>query len=179
MALTATMRRFQVELSDVDRGVYESLELRAAQHPSESDRYLTARMLAIALEYQDELQFGRGVSSPDEATIWAKDLTGQVKVWIEVGLPAPDRLHKITKEADEVIVYAHKDPEMMVAALKSADVHRIDEIKVYRIDEELLRPLSARVGKNNQWDILRSEGRIYVTVDGDSYEGAVVQVHPG
>ena len=178
MALSATMRRFQVELSDVDQGVYESLEVRAAQHPSESDRYLIARVLAFALEYQEDLHFGRGVSSPDEATISTTDLTGQTKLWIEVGLPAPERLHKIAKLADQVVVYTHKDPEMMVAALKNAEVYRSEEIEVFRIDEELLQPLRDRVGKNNYWDLLRSEGRVYVTVDGETFEGAVVRVHP-
>jgi hypothetical protein len=34
----------QIELSDVDRGVYESLDLRVARHPSESARYLLMRV---------------------------------------------------------------------------------------------------------------------------------------
>jgi uncharacterized protein YaeQ len=34
MAFTATMRRFEVALTDSDRGVYEALDLRVAQHPS-------------------------------------------------------------------------------------------------------------------------------------------------
>ena len=46
MALTATMHHIEVALSDVDRGVYEALDLRVAQHPSESMRYLLTRTLA-------------------------------------------------------------------------------------------------------------------------------------
>lgn len=172
------MRRFQVDLSDVDRGVYESLDFRAAQHPSESDRYLVARILAMALEYREDLHFGRGVSSPDEATISAADLTGHIELWIEVGLPAPERLHKITKQADEVLVYAHKDPEMMVAALQEAQIHRSEELKVFALDESLLQPLSECLSKNNRWELLRSEGRIYVTTEGKTFQGTALQVHP-
>jgi hypothetical protein len=43
MALTATIYNFDIDLSDSDRGVYETVALRVAQHPSESDEYLIAR----------------------------------------------------------------------------------------------------------------------------------------
>ena len=46
MALGATVHRFQIDLSDVDRGVYEALDLRVARHPSESVPYLLTRTLA-------------------------------------------------------------------------------------------------------------------------------------
>ena len=46
MALTATIFNFDIDLSDTDRNVYETLALRVAQHPSESDEYLIARLLA-------------------------------------------------------------------------------------------------------------------------------------
>ena len=49
MALTATMYRFEVDLSDVDRGVYEQFEVRAAQHPSESEEFFVTRVLAYVL----------------------------------------------------------------------------------------------------------------------------------
>ena len=40
MALTATIYNFDIDLADSDRGVYETIALRVAQHPSESDEYL-------------------------------------------------------------------------------------------------------------------------------------------
>ncbi|MBK6919031.1 MAG: YaeQ family protein [Deltaproteobacteria bacterium] len=45
------MRRFEVALSDSDRGVYEGLDLRVAQHPSACEPDLVARVLARALEH--------------------------------------------------------------------------------------------------------------------------------
>ena len=46
MALTATIHTFDISLSDVDRGCYETLALRVARHPSESEEYLVTRVLA-------------------------------------------------------------------------------------------------------------------------------------
>src|SRR5260221_10155643 len=40
MALTATMYRFSIQLSDVDRGVYETLDLHMARHPPGAGEYM-------------------------------------------------------------------------------------------------------------------------------------------
>ncbi len=78
---------FNVRLSHVDRGVYETLELRLARHPSESAEYLVTRLLAYCLEYREGIAFSKGLSEPDEPAIVVRDLTGALKGWIEVGAP--------------------------------------------------------------------------------------------
>src|SRR5919107_2661981 len=99
MALTATIHNFDIELADSDRGVYETLALRVARHPSESEEYLIARLLAYLLEYAEGIEFSRGVSDPDEPTIAVRDLTGVIKTWIDIGTPDAARLHKASKAA--------------------------------------------------------------------------------
>src|SRR5262245_47188834 len=112
MALPATMRKFEISLADSDREVYAPLELRVAQHPSESERYLIARVVARALEHADGLEFSKGgVSDDEEPALVQRDLTGELVAWIEVGSPTPDRLHKATKLAPRVVVYAWKSPD--------------------------------------------------------------------
>ena len=114
MALTATIHHFTIRLSDVDRGVYETLELKAAKHPSESDEYLVTRVLAC-LEYAEGIAFSRGLAEPDEPPIAVRDLTGALKAWIEIGSPDAARLHKAAKAAPRVAVYTHKDPAQLCA----------------------------------------------------------------
>src|SRR6185312_1467665 len=97
MALTATMYAFDVELADVDRGVYESLEIRAARHPSETEEYLLTRVLAYCLEYTEGLSFSRGLSSTDEPALSVRDLTGALQAWIDIGAPDAARLHRASK----------------------------------------------------------------------------------
>ena len=109
MALTATIYNFDIDLSDSDRGVYETVALRVAQHPSESDEYLIARVLAYLLEHAEGIDFSRGVSEPEEPMISVRDLTGKITSWIEIGTPDSARLHKASKAADRVAVYCHKE----------------------------------------------------------------------
>jgi uncharacterized protein YaeQ len=76
MALSATIYVFTVRLADADRGVYETLTLRMARHPSETAEYLLTRLLAYCLEYTEGIVFSKGLSDPDEPAIAVRDLTG-------------------------------------------------------------------------------------------------------
>ena len=134
MALTATIYNFDIDLSDSDRGVYETVALRVAQHPSESDEYLIARVLAYLLEHAEGIVFSRGVSEPEEPMISVRDLTGKIRSWIEIGTPDSARLHKASKAADRVAVYCHKEHAQWLKGLGAAGIHRADALELYAID---------------------------------------------
>jgi uncharacterized protein YaeQ len=163
MALSATMYRFAIDLSDVDRGVYEQLDLRAAQHPSESMSYLLTRVLAYCLSYEEGIAFSRGLSDPDEPALWVKDLQGVTQVWIEVGHPSPERLHKASKAVRRVCVYCHHDVQLLARAVRGQKVHRLAEIEVFAVDAALLDELEPLVERSNAWSIARNDGEIYIT----------------
>lgn len=94
MALTSTMYNVSIEVSDVDRGVYQTLDLRLAMHPSETAEYMATRLLAYCLEWEEGIEFTAGLSNGDEPAIVVRDLTGRITAWIEVGMPDADRLHR-------------------------------------------------------------------------------------
>src|SRR5687768_11659215 len=99
MALTATIYNLEIDLADADRRVYESLAMRVARHPSESEEYLVTRILAYALEFCEGIAFSSGLSDPDEPAISVRDLTGTIQSWIDIGIPDAARLHKASKVA--------------------------------------------------------------------------------
>lgn len=164
MALTATIFRFELNLSDVDRGVYEALELRVARHPSETDEHMVTRVLAMALEHREGLSFGRGISTPEDPALSAPGEHGTIALWIEIGHPAPERLHKITKAAADVAVYTHKDPAPLLTELGSGKVHRGDEVRVIAFEPAFIAALVGTLDRKNRWELLRNEGSLYVTV---------------
>jgi uncharacterized protein YaeQ len=171
MALTSTIHRFQIEVSDVDRSVYESVDIRVAQHPSESVPYLLTRVLAYVLELRLDLSFGRGLSNPDEPALSAPNDRGGLALWIEIGAPSAARMHKVAKQADEVRIYTHKDMELVLGALSGNEIHRAEEIEVVAIPGELLEPLGARLARKNTWELLRTEDNLYLTIDGETLQG--------
>jgi uncharacterized protein YaeQ len=177
VALTATLYSFEIDLAHVDRGIYESLALRVAQHPSESPDFLLARVLAYCLEYTDGIQFSpRGLSDPDEPALAVRDPTGALRVWIDIGVPEAARLHKAAKAAPRVVVYTHKEPARLVRLLAGERIHRGDALEIYGIDRELLAGWVSRLARRMTCALTVSEGQLYLTIGDVTLTGAIETV---
>jgi uncharacterized protein YaeQ len=175
MALPSTIYRFQIDVSDVDRNNYGSFEIRVAQHPSESDLYLVTRIIAYALHQADGVEFSRsGLCDPSDPPLLAQDLTGQMTMWIDIGQPSADRVHKAGKTADEVYIYTYKNPLHLMEAIAKADVHRADEIRCYSLEPDFLEPLGRDLTRNNKWTVVRTEGALFVETASGSHSGQLV-----
>lgn len=176
MALPSMVRRFRIELSDSDRGVYDTLDWRAAQHPSETDTYLVARVLARALEHAEGVDFSRGLSADDEPAIWQKSLTGETTAWIEVSSPSVDRLHRASKTGASVAVYGWKQVERLAREARERDIHRVEAIRFRELDVALLQAIEKTLDRNNDWAVTVAGGTLYVTIGKQSLEGALRDV---
>src|SRR5215467_15420667 len=177
MALQATIYNFDIELADSDRGVYESLALRVARHPSESEDHMIARLLAFLLEFVDGLAFSRGISDPDEPAIAVRDLTGAIDTWIDVGMPDAGRLHKASKAARRVVAYTYKDPRQFLDQLAGEKIHRADKLELYAIDRALVSALVARLDRRVAFSVSVADRELYVAIGTENLRGAVVQLH--
>ena len=175
MALTATIYNFDIDLVDSDRGVYESLSLRVACHPSESKEYLVTRVLAYAMECTDGIQFSRGLSDPDEPTIAIRDLTGALRVWIEIGNPDAARLHKASKASPRVVVYSHKDPAQLLNRLSRERIHRAEAVELYAIDRTLIDAFAARLERRMAFSLAVTDRELYLSIGQETITGRVVR----
>src|ERR1041384_6853004 len=177
MALTPTIYNFDIELADSDRGVYESLALRVARHPSESEEHLIARLLAYLLEFVGGIAFSRGISDPDEPAIAVRDLTGAIDTWIDVGTPDAARLHKASKAAARVVVYTHKDPRPFLNRLAGEKIHRAEQLELYAIDRALISALVARLDRRVAFSVSVADRELFVAIGTENLGGAVVRLH--
>jgi uncharacterized protein YaeQ len=176
MALTATIYNVDVELADSDRNVYESLALRLARHPSESDEYLVARLLAYLVEYAEGIEFSRGVSDPDVPAIVIRDLTGRIDTWIEVGTPDAERLHRASKAAPRVVVYTHKDPGQFLKQLAGERIHRAEELELYALDRTFVGSLAARLERRLTLTVSIAGREIYVSLGAETLSAPIVRL---
>jgi uncharacterized protein YaeQ len=175
VALTATIYNFDVQLADVDRGVYESLAFKVACQPSETEEYLMSRVLAYCLEYEEGISFSRGIAEADVPALAVRDLTGAMRVWIDVGAPDAARLHKASKAAPRVAVYTHREPRHVLQPLAGERIHRADELELYAVDRDLIAGLVARLDRRNEWALSVTERHVYVVVDGETIEGEITR----
>lgn len=176
MALTATIYNFDVDLADMDRHVYESLALRVARHPSESEEYLVARLFAYLLEFTQGIEFSRGVSTPEEPAIAVRDLTGALIAWIDIGTPDAERLHKASKSAARVAVYTHKDPAQWLKQLAGRKIHNADALELYAIDRGLVSALVSRLERRIALTVAVSARELSVSIGADTLTGSVVRL---
>jgi uncharacterized protein YaeQ len=165
-----------VELSDVDRGVYETLELKMAQHPSETPEYMVARLFAYCLEYTEGIEFTQGLSAGDEPAIVVKDLTGKITAWIEVGLPTADRLHRASKAAERVAVYTHRDMRQLAGLLEGKKIHRREDLAVYPLDKKFVAEVAERLDRRMKMSLSITEQHVYLDINGETFTTVIERV---
>lgn len=175
MALSSTVYRLQIALSDVDRSVYEALDLRLARHPSESARFMFTRVIAYCLLFEEGIAFGKGLSDADEPAVVVRDLRGDLKTWVDVGTPSPERLHRASKAAERVVVFTQHDPALLIKAVRGKGVHRADDIELYALEPVFLDALDAASDRNARWELVHTAGQLYVTIGGKVIEGGVTR----
>ena len=176
MALSATIYHFSIQLSDVDRGVYEALALKVARHPSESEAYLLTRVLAYCLEFAEGIGFSRGISDPDQPALSVRDLTGALKVWIDIGSPDAARLHKAAKAAPRVAVYTHKAPEQVRRRLAGERIHRTEALELYAIDREIIAGLARHLERRTAFDLSVTDRHLFISIGDATLSGAVERI---
>jgi len=176
VAAGAVIYNFVVQLSDVDRGVYDELTLRVARHPSETDAYMLTRVLAYCLEYTEGIAFSEGISSTDEPALFVRDLTGRLTTWIEIGAPDAERLHYASKLADRTTVYTHRDPQKVLAALAGKKIHQSEQITLQSFDPAFIEAAVAGLERRTTMSVSRVEGQLYLEVNGTTLS-CVVEVH--
>ncbi len=173
MALTATLYTFSIQLADMDRSVYADFELRVARQPSETEEFMAMRVLAYCLEYEDGIALTEGVAAVDQPAVWVRDLTGQVTAWIEVGAPTAERVHRGSKLAGRAAVYAHRDPQTLLAQIAGARIHRAEHIPVYSVERAFLSEFSQRLQRRSRIALSVTERQLYADVDGHSLATAI------
>ena len=164
MALTATIFKAALEVSDLDRNVYGEFHLTLARHPSETDERMMVRLLAFALNADASLAFGRGVSTEGEPDLWRKDLTDAIEVWIQLGQPDEKEIRRACARASQVILYPYSGHGAAIwweqVAGKCATLDNLTVIDIAPASVQALATLAARSMTLN---CLIQDGAVWVT----------------
>jgi uncharacterized protein YaeQ len=165
LAQSTTLYRFHIDLSDVDQGLYKTLDLRLAMHPSESNAYLVTRLIAFVLNEREFLEFApEGLGDPDAPAISIRTSGGDIPLWIEIGNPSARKLHKAAKAARQVKVYTYKDPAVLLKDIRENKVFHAESIEIFSIDPKFLETLAARLERKNAWGIILHEGTLNISI---------------
>ena len=165
MALKATIFKAELTVSDLDRGHFETHSLTIARHPSETDERLMVRLLAFALNADERLAFGRGLSSEGEADLVLTDLTGAIDLWIDVGLPDEREIRKASGRAGRVAVYIYGTGAHLWWRQNAAALERLANVAVVEFPVEITRAMAARAARNMKFQCTIQDGHVWLADD--------------
>jgi uncharacterized protein YaeQ len=163
MALNATIFKFDLTITDMDRGYYASHALVLARHPSETDERMMVRLLAFALNASEALAFGRGLSSEDEPDVWEKDLTGAIQLWIEVGLPEEKAVRKACGRSTQVCIYAYGRGAGRWWQDAQSGLTRPDNLTVIELPQAATQAMAALAQRTLQLQCTVQDGTVWLT----------------
>ncbi len=171
MALKATIYKAELQLADMDRNHYADLALTIARHPSETDERMMVRVLMYALYAQDGIALAKGLSDVDEPAVWVKDMTGAIKLWIDIGQPDETRLRKACGRSEQVVVVCHSSSCEIWWKQVEDRLARLRNLTVLRLPAPTAQALAALAERTMRLQCLVQDGAISLSTD-----AAVVEV---
>ena len=184
MALKATIHKAQLQLADMDRGVYTDHALTVARHPSETDERMMVRLLAYALHApadadQGGLELAKSLWDTDEPDLWQKDLTGRIVHWIDVGQPDDKRLMKACGRAERVSVISFSASTPLWWSAIRNKLSRARNLSVWRLPAEQSAELAGLAERSMQLQVTVQDGRVWVGNGASSVEIEPERLMPG
>ena len=172
MALKATIFKAELDVSDMDRHYYASHALTLARHASETDERMMVRLLAFALNADEQLSFSEGMDNPDDPALWRKDLTGAIEQWIDVGQPDEKRLMRACGRAEQVLVYSYATAAPIWWGQVAPKLQRAKNLSVFHLPHTA--DLARLAAKTMSLQVMRTEGQIFVTAGEETVEVEMV-----
>ena len=166
MAQKATIYKVELSVADMDRDYYETHNLTVAKHPSETDERLMVRILAFALNAHEQLEFTRGISTDDEPDIWQKSLSGELELWVTLGLPGEKIVRQSCGKANEVIVYCYggRTAEVWWEKIKNSTT-RFDNLQVTNFSKKDTSDLGRMASRLMKLQVNIQDGDVMISVD--------------
>ena len=185
MAAKSTIFKATLQISDMERHYYQDHNLTIARHPSETDERMMVRLLAFAMNAHERLEFGRGLSTEDEADLWQKDLTGGSAFCYfldsggDVGMPDERLVRKACGRSQQVTVYCYggRIAEMW-AEQHSAQFARQNNLRIVNLLPDHTQALAVLAQRNMTLHCLVQDGLVSFSDDSQAVELEPVLLYP-
>ena len=168
MALKATIYKASIHLSDMDRNYYDTLQLTIAQHPSETDQRMMLRIIAFVLNAHGDLQFGRGVSDEDEATIWQINYSKEIELWIELGTIDEKRIKKACNRSKQMKLYCYGRSVEPWWKQIGSKLQQFDNLSIEQFSMATIESLIKLIDRNMEFQCSIQDGQLWLTAGDDT-----------
>ena len=181
MAQAPTLHEFALTLHHIDRGIEQELKIRTARHPSETAERLWLRLLAFAWQWEERLTFGPGLGDPDAPDLEARDLTGQLTLWLRVGKADPPLIQRAAdRNRGARVAVLFESPERLASFLATATedgIGRLANVALAAVDPAFLAALGEHDERRARVTLTLVGDHFYADLDGESFDGALTLGH--
>lgn len=178
MALKATINKVSLSLSDMDNHKYQDYSFTVAQHPSETDQRMMLRILAFALNANEQLEFTKGLCADDEPELWQKSLSDEIELWIELGLPDEKRIKKACNRAEQVLLYTYGEGDQSVWLDKNQNkLHNYSNLTCISIKANESQQLATLAARSMRFTVTIQDGQVWINSDDTSVMVEPIVIH--
>jgi len=168
MALKSTIYKASIELADMDRNYYDSLQLTIAQHPSETEQRLMIRIIAYILNAHPDLKFGKGLSDEDEASLWQINYSDEINLWVELGQPDEKRLKKAANQAKKVKLYCYGSSSTTWWSQVETHLKKFNRLNVELFNQSTCDSLTKLLSRNMDFQCSIQDGQLWLSSDNET-----------
>jgi uncharacterized protein YaeQ len=176
MALRATIYKADLQIADMDRHYYADHALTIARHPSETDERMMARVLAYAVYAREGIAFTKGLFDVDEPEVWVKSLTGEIKLWIDLGQPDEARIRRACSRAEQVVVLCYGSGCEVWWKQIASKLTRFSHLTVLQLPADTTQALAALAARGMRLQCMVQDGEIWLNSDTESVPVKLVRL---
>ncbi len=163
MALSSTIFKANLQISDMDRHYYAEHQLTLARHPSETDERMMVRLLAFALNADEHLSFTKGLCDDEEPALWQKSYSDEIELWVDVGQPDERRLRKACSRAAQVSLYLYGGRTAEQWWQRNVNkLQRFSNLSVIEIPETACQEMASLVQRSMQLQCTVQDGELWL-----------------
>lgn len=180
MAKSATIVKAKLAVNDLNRHHYQNYNLTLAQHPSETTQRFMLRVLAFALNASDTLSFTKGLCADDEPELWQKNLSDEIQLWIELGLPDEKRIKKACTQAKQAILYAYGENNQQIWWQKmQSSAAKFNNLQIVSIAYTQSQALANLFARNLDLTFTIEDNQVWVSSEQENCEINLTNLNSG
>ncbi len=164
MAQKATIYKADINLANMDLGVYLDQSLTIAQHPSETLQRMMLRIVAWAMHGNEQLNFTKGLCDEDEPELWQVNYSDEIELWIDLGLPDEKRLKKASVRAQHAVLFAYgENAAAQWWSQQQTTAQKYNNLTIYMVSDATMAALADLATRTMQLQFSISDGEIWLS----------------
>jgi len=90
----------------------------------------------------------------------------------EVDVPM-STFYNLPATGERVTLFTHVELPLLLREAATRPIHRVEDIVVYRLEAAFLDAFQQKLDKNCAFEVVRSDGQLYLTIAGETSNGAL------